>query len=61
MEKFYEGLNQFGEKGLRMFFYNLLTTADRYCKEGSIEEKKLAEGLVKIFQGHIDVVRNHQL
>ncbi|MFD0711771.1 hypothetical protein [Paenibacillus sp. GCM10027626] len=61
MEKFYESLNQLGEKDLRLFFYNLLNTVDRYCKDGSIEEKKLAEGLVNILQGHINVVRNHQL
>lgn len=61
MEKFYESLNQFSDKDLRMFFYNLLNTVDRNSKNGSIEEKKLAEGLVNIIQGHIDVVRNHPL
>lgn len=61
MEKFYDSLNQFGEKDLRMFFYNLLNTVNRYCKEGSIEEKKLAEGLINILQDHLNVIRNHQL
>jgi len=61
MEKFYESLNQFDEKGLRMFFYNLINTVDRYCKDGSAEEKKLAEGLVNILKGHIDIVRESRL
>ncbi|HZG17152.1 MAG TPA: DUF1835 domain-containing protein [Candidatus Bathyarchaeia archaeon] len=61
MEKFYESLHQFGEKDLRMFFYKLLNTVDRYCRDGSIEEKKLAGGLLNILQSHIDAVRNHQL
>ncbi|WP_167569068.1 DUF1835 domain-containing protein [Brevibacillus migulae] len=61
MENFYETLHQFGEKDLRMFFYKLLNTVDRYCKDGSIEEKKLAEGIANILQSHIDAVRNYQL
>jgi hypothetical protein len=61
MEKFYESLHQFGEKDLRMFFYNLLKTVDHFYKDGSIEEKKLAEGLTNILQNHIEGVRNHQL
>lgn len=61
MDKLYESLHQFGEKELRMFFYNLLNAIDRYAKDGSIEEKSLAEGLVKILQRHIDAVRSHQL
>jgi hypothetical protein len=61
MDKFYESLHQFSEKELRMFFYNLLNTIDRHGKDGGIEEKKLAERLVEILQGHIDAVRGHQL
>ncbi|WP_236570631.1 DUF1835 domain-containing protein [Paenibacillus sp. An7] len=61
MEKLYESLNQFSEKDLRMYFYNLLNTVDRYCKDGSFEEKRLAEGLVNILQNNLNEVRNHQL
>ncbi|MFC7677371.1 DUF1835 domain-containing protein [Paenibacillus sp. GCM10028914] len=61
MKKFYENLQQFDEKDMRMFFYNVLNTVDRYRKEGSIEEKKLAEGFVNILQDQLNVVRNHQL
>lgn len=61
MDKLYESLRQFGEKELRMFFYNLLNTVDRYGKDDCIEEKSLAEGLVNILQRHIDAVRSHQL
>ncbi|PAD33167.1 DUF1835 domain-containing protein [Paenibacillus sp. 7523-1] len=38
-----------------------MNTVERFCKEGSVEEKKLAEGLVNILQTHIIEVRNHQL
>lgn len=38
VEKFYGSLDQFDEKDLRMIFYNLMN-AERYCKEGRVEEK----------------------
>ncbi|WP_438498271.1 DUF1835 domain-containing protein [Paenibacillus sp. IHBB 3054] len=61
MEKFYDSLHQFDGNDLRLFFYNLLNTVDRYCKDGSVEEKKLAEGLVNILQSQIEAVHNHKL
>lgn len=45
MDKLYESLHQFGEKELRMFFNNLLNTVDHFGKDGSVEEKRLSEGL----------------
>lgn len=61
MEKYYDRLHQMGERDLRMFLYNLLNTVDRYGKDGSNEEKDLAEGIINILQGHIDAVHNHQI
>ncbi|MZQ85499.1 DUF1835 domain-containing protein [Paenibacillus sp. 5J-6] len=61
MHKLYESLHQFGEKELRMFLYHLLNTVDHYDKEGSLEEKRLSEELMKIIQRQIDVVQSHQL
>lgn len=61
MNKLYESIRQFGEKELRMLYFHLLKTLDRYYEDGSMEDKYLAEGLVKILQNHIDAVRDHQL
>ncbi|MEK4324264.1 DUF1835 domain-containing protein, partial [Paenibacillus sp. FSL R7-0312] len=61
MEKFYDSLHQFDGNDLRLFLYNLLNTVDRYGKDGSIEEKKLAAGLVNILQTQIEAVHNHKL
>ncbi|RIX47085.1 DUF1835 domain-containing protein [Paenibacillus nanensis] len=61
MDKLYESLHHFGEKELRMLYFHLLKTLDRYYEDGSIEDKHLAEGFVKIIQDHIDAVRDHQL
>lgn len=61
MEKFYDSLYQFDGNDLRLFFYNLLNTVDRYGTDGSIEEKKLAAGLVNILQTQLEAVHNHKL
>ncbi|MEK4043019.1 DUF3658 domain-containing protein [Paenibacillus sp. FSL H8-0048] len=60
MEKIYDRLHQLDGNDLRFFFYNLLKTADHYQTNGSIEEKKLAEGLLNLVQNHIEAVHNHK-
>lgn len=61
MEKFHNSLHQFDVNDLRLFLYNLLNTVDRYGKDGSTEEKKVAEGLVNILQSQIEALHNHKL
>ncbi|MEK4852498.1 DUF1835 domain-containing protein [Paenibacillus sp. FSL H7-0756] len=60
MEKLYDRLHQLDGNDLRFFFYNLLKTVEHYQTNGSIEEKKLAEGLLTIVQNHIEAVHNHK-
>lgn len=61
MDKLYKSLHQFSETELRMFLYNILGVAERYGKDGSMKEKSIAEGLIKILETQIDAVRSHQL